>query len=239
MANNQKESDKLWSFYQNNAHGSFDSSYSRLEYLSKRCQPGEMVLNVGAGSGHLESLLIRRGVIAHTLDPSELTITRMNEEQGMGERAKKGYCDAIPFPDECFDSVVMTEVLEHIQEEHLDVSLREVQRVLKNGGLFIGTVPYREDLLNNEVFCPVCETQFHRWGHLHSFDLTTLRNLFESSGLQVEQLQTRAFPDFKRPGIRPFLRAIFRYLLGRMGESLVAPNIYFVCKSVKSTASHD
>lgn len=236
MQVNQSESDRLWSYYQNQASESFDSSYSRLQYLAKRCSPASMALNIGAGSGYFESLLMQRGVAAHSLDPSELTVNRLNEELGMAGRAKQGYCHEMPFPDAYFDFVFMTEVLEHIQKEDIDASLREVRRVLKKSGRFIGTVPYREDLRSNEVFCPNCHANFHRWGHLHSFDLPALRSLFEGNGLQVVKLQTRAFPDFARPGIRQFLRASFRYILGKMGEPLVGPNIYFVCHPVKDEA---
>lgn len=98
MEVNQNESDRLWSYYQNQACEAFKSSYSRLQFLAKRCPSGSMVLNIGAGSGYLESLLMQRGVVAHSLDPSELTIKRMNEEQGMAGRAKQGYCHATPFP---------------------------------------------------------------------------------------------------------------------------------------------
>lgn len=229
---NQQDSDKLWSYYQNQVCESFDSSYSRLQFLAKRCPPGAVVLNIGAGSGYLESILMQRRVVVHSLDPSELTINRLNLELGMAGRAKQGHCHAIPFPNGYFDYVIMTEVLEHIQEDLLDASLREVRRVLKSGGRFIGTVPYREVLRDNEVFCPHCHAQFHRWGHLHSFDLHTLGRLLECSGMRLEKLHTRAFPDFSRHGLRPFLRASFRYILGWMGEPLVGPNIFFVCRSV-------
>ncbi|HEC15225.1 MAG TPA: class I SAM-dependent methyltransferase [Sedimenticola sp.] len=227
----QYDSDKLWSYYQNQARESFDSSYSRLQFISKRCRQGASVLNIGAGSGYLESLLMQRGVIAYSLDPSELTVKRLNEEQGMAGRARQGYCHAIPFSDGFFDIVIMTEVLEHIQEDLLDASLREVGRVLKGGGLFIGTVPYREALRDNEVFCPHCQARFHRWGHLHSFDLNALKHLLHRNEMVVEKLYTRSFPDFSRPGVRLFLRAFFRYVLGRMGEALVAPNIYFEART--------
>ncbi len=233
MTVNQSESDRLWSYYQNQASESFDSSYSRLQFLAKRCPPGSTVLNIGAGSGYLEGLLMQRGALAYSLDPSDETLNRLNAEQGMAGRAKQGYCHAIPFPDGYFDCVIMTEVIEHIQQELLDTSLREVARVLKSNGSFIGTVPYKEVLHNNEVFCPNCHASFHRWGHLHSFDLQTIRDLLECNGLRVVKLQTRAFPDFTRLGIRPFLRASFRYILGRMGEALICPNIYFVCRRAR------
>lgn len=228
MEISQFDSDRLWNHYQNQARDSFDSSYSRLQFLAKRCQRESNVLNIGVGSGYLEALLIKGGVNVYSLDPSDLTVKRLNEELGMGSRAMKGYCHAIPFPDEFFDCVIMTEVLEHIPKEAIDASLSEVRRVLKaRGGRFIGTVPYREVLRDNEVYCPSCHIQFHRWGHLHSFDVSTLGRLLEQSGFTVDKLYPRTFPDFSRPGIRLFLRAVFRYVLGRIGEPLVAPNLYF------------
>jgi SAM-dependent methyltransferase len=230
MINDRQKNNKIWTYYQDKGEDRFDTAYPRLEYLAKRCPPGAIVLNVGAGSGYLESVLNRRGAIAHTLDPIESTITHLNERQGMDGRAKQGYCDAIPFPHASFDYVVMTEVLEHIHEDYLEGSLREVMRVLKRGGRFIGTVPYKENLIDSEVFCPHCASHFHRWGHVQSFDLAALKSLFENCGFEVEQLQVRAFPDFSRSGIKPFLKAVFRYVLGRMGESIVGPNIYFVCR---------
>jgi ubiquinone/menaquinone biosynthesis C-methylase UbiE len=134
---NQQNSDKMWQHYQVNGIEVFDLSYPRLRFLAKCCLQGSMVLNVGVGSGYLESILMRRGVVAHSIDPSELTINRLNEEQGMKGRAKQGYCHAIPFPDGFFDCVIMSEVLEHIPKDFLDASLREVRRVLKSGGRWI------------------------------------------------------------------------------------------------------
>src|SRR3712207_7275576 len=62
-------------------------------------------------------------------------------------------------------------------------TLDEVRRVLKSGGRFIGTVPYREDLPANEVMCPHCSSTFRRWGHEQSFD----RSEEHTSELQSRQ----------------------------------------------------
>jgi len=47
--------------------------------------------------------------------------------------------DKLPFEDNSFDVVSLMAVLEHL-EKPLDI-LREIHRVLKNGGVLIGTVP--------------------------------------------------------------------------------------------------
>jgi len=191
------------------------------------------VLNIGAGSCHLEMLLAKRGVNIHTLDPCEQTIIRLQNLPNINVCARQGYSHDIPFPRDSFDIVIMTEVLEHIHSDYLDLTLGEVRRVLKRNGRFIGTVPYREHLRDNEVFCPFCHSSFHRWGHLHSFDLMNLRALFERNNLTICLAYPRAFTDFTRPSLKMFGRAVFRYILGRLGEPIVSPCIYF-----EATVSH-
>lgn len=46
----------------------------------------------------------------------------------------------LPFPDESFDSVLLTEVIEHVPD--IDRTLREISRVLKPGGVLLLTWPF-------------------------------------------------------------------------------------------------
>ena len=46
----------------------------------------------------------------------------------------------LPFLDESFDVVVCTEVLEHVEE--LNITIQELRRVLKKGGLMFITMPF-------------------------------------------------------------------------------------------------
>lgn len=50
-----------------------------------------------------------------------------------------------PFEDEYFDALLSSQVLAHV--EHLDITLNEMSRVLKRGGLIIASVPF----LYNEI----------------------------------------------------------------------------------------
>ena len=233
MKLSQNGSDKLWDYYQNKGCEVFDLSYPRLRFLAKQCDPGTAVLNIGAGSGYLENILQKRGVVVYSLDPNLRTVARLNDHLGLAGRAKQGYCHKIPFPSSYFDCVIMTEVIEHIEEDLLEKSITEVRRVLKNGGAFIGTVPFNEILRDNYVFCPHCHEGFHRWGHLNSFDESTLITLLKRDGFSTEKIQVRTFPDFSRSGLGFFIRAVARYILGKMRQKLVNPNLYFVVRRVE------
>ena len=226
----QGEQDNIWIHFQNNAISSFDLSYPRLRFLVEQCPLGTRVLNIGVGSGYLEKLLVDRGVEVYSLDPCGESIERLRNELSMGDRARQGYSSNMPFEKGYFDKVIMTEVMEHLPVDTLSVTLEEVRRVLKLGGEFTGTVPYREDLQASEVLCPNCKSQFHRWGHIQSFDTESFGDLLKHHGFYIKRLYPRSFPDFRRRGLKLFIKGIFRYVLGRMGEQLVSPNLYFIAK---------
>lgn len=223
----QKMQDCLWDHYQAGSTLSFDLSYPRLDFLASRIKKGQSVLNIGVGNGYLEEKLHHRGVDVHALDPSQKTMDKLKKRIPLGDKGQVGYSQAIPFFSDCFDVVIMTEVLEHLTDDALKQTLKEVHRVLKTGGIFIGTVPYREDLNANRVICPCCHSIFHRWGHHQSFDKEKLTEELTSAGFSIIEAYPRAFPDWKRINIKLLIKSVGRYILGRLGETIVSPNLYF------------
>jgi len=173
--------DRIWDYFQNNVEG--DAAFNadvRYQYLANAVLLGESVLNIGVGKGGLEKILMRKGVDVSCLDPSEESIQRLKTNLSLGEKARLGYSQAIPFEDKKFDVVVMSEVLEHLEDVVLDQTMHEVSRVLKVGGRFIGTVPADENLQENVAVCPDCGKVFHRWGHVQSFSRERLQEKLSS-----------------------------------------------------------
>lgn len=130
----------MWDYYQTDEQASklaFGYALPRYRYLAKAITTGETVLNIGVGSGGLERILLDKGVNVYVLDPSEKAIEKIKITLNLSERAKVGYSQDIPFSDNVFDCVVMSEVLEHLTDEVLNQTLSEVFRVLKPGGRFI------------------------------------------------------------------------------------------------------
>ena len=132
--------DAIWDYFQNEGVASFDGSGARLSYLVKKVAPGSRVLNIGVGSGVFERLGIARGIDVHCIDPSKRAIESLREKLGIGEKARVGYSQEIPFGDHYFDVVVMSEVLEHLTDDVLERTIAEVHRVLadpsRGGGIY-------------------------------------------------------------------------------------------------------
>lgn len=108
-----------------------------LETFADKKPGGVKVLDFGCGSGLFVTELAEHGYQAHGLDISEEAV-KFGILQG---RKNLGVIDAhkINFPDNTFDAVFGMAVLEHLEDESW--ALREIERVLKPGGVVIFMVP--------------------------------------------------------------------------------------------------
>lgn len=174
-----EKQDLIWDYFQNEGSDSFANSLARLTYLAEHLKRGWRILNIGVGNGVLERLAIAKGCDVWCLDPSSRAIERLRSELRLEHRAQVGYSQALPFKDSEFDAIVMSEVLEHLSDAVLQLTLKECLRTLRDGGLFIGTVPADEKLFESQVVCPECGKIFHRWGHVQEFSEERLKGLLE------------------------------------------------------------
>ena len=89
----------------------------RFVYIAKHIRKGTKALNIGLGNALLEKLLHKKGVEVYCLDPCEEAINRIRECLKLGNRARVGYAQSIPFKSGLFDYVITSEVLEHLDWE--------------------------------------------------------------------------------------------------------------------------
>jgi ubiquinone/menaquinone biosynthesis C-methylase UbiE len=168
----------------------------RFEHLN--LQPGMRVLDVGCGGGrHIRQTRLIPGVSAVGVDlgAQEVTDTaKMLRELDTIPVAYggtvpdagpwvsiRGSVYELPFPDETFDCVIISEVLEHLGED--DRALREISRVLKRGGTLAASVPRR----GPELLCWALSREYRTWpgGHIRVYRADELRQKMERSGYRV------------------------------------------------------
>ncbi len=219
----------MWSYFQNERTDSFLGAESRAKALlriaGRKC-PGGHLLNIGAGNGFLEIEARRRGFKVVSVDPDEKTCARL---VSAGIDARMGLIERVPADACTFDTVVATEVLEHLSAASFGAGLAEIERVLRPHGWFIGTVPHREKLGENLVVCPHCQEVFHRWGHQQSFTVESLRAGL-ANHFDVEVCRPVLYPPWNVMNWKGKTAACLELLLSFFGIHGSGARILFVCR---------
>jgi SAM-dependent methyltransferase len=158
-------------------------------------QPGDLLLDMGCGAGRhaFESFRLRAKVVAFDYSAAELkdvgglfAALRETGEAGAepGSMAATANGDALrlPFPDDTFDRIIASEVLEHVSDDQM--ALEEIHRVLKPGGTLAATVPswLPEQIcwaLSHEYHAPFVEG-----GHVRIYSEPKLRARMRRAGLK-------------------------------------------------------
>lgn len=132
----------------------------------------------------------------------------------------RGNIYRLPFPDDYFDGVILSEILEHIKDDV--AGLREVHRVLKPGGVVAITVPHANYPFWWDPVNKTLETLFRTrirrgplagiWAnHVRLYERDELRAAVEGAGLVVEV--ERAFTHYSFPFIHNLVYGLGKPLL--------------------------
>jgi SAM-dependent methyltransferase len=218
--------EQLWEHFQSAGVDAFDQARWRLGKLlqeATRRTQGRSMLNIGCGNGWFERAAQSQGWKVISVDPDQAAMIRLISQ---GVDARVGRIEALPVNEGAVDVVICSEVFEHVSPQVMKEGLAEIRRVLKNGGLLIGTTPYRERMADQEVFCPHCRTVFHRWGHQQSFDEPSMRASL-AEALNVIEVRPRYFPIWSTNWKGKAVNAAL-FLLSQLGSYGQNSNLFFL-----------
>jgi ubiquinone/menaquinone biosynthesis C-methylase UbiE len=125
--------------------------------VEKYARPGEPVLDAGCGTG-LNLRHLPRGSVGLDINPRNLDVVRARVP---GCQPVLGDLEAMPFTDGTFGTVLCSEVLEHVPDAAR--ALSEIRRVLRPGGVLIGSVPARSWIWRLRFLSTTCprDEPFH------------------------------------------------------------------------------
>jgi SAM-dependent methyltransferase len=182
---------------------------------------------------------------------STLDITPIMKERCQASGIKFAVCDLarqpIPFPDNYFDLVIFTEVLEHLFALPSEV-LKEIRRVMRAQGKLILSVPNFASLIKRIKLLlginplPAIDDQVRGggrcgYGHIREYtmgEIVPILKVSEFTILKKKFLQPSvigAFREFDKKGFRALLTGIY-YMIGLLVPAFRA-TIYIECRAAK------
>lgn len=184
---------RIWDFYgSSEVHKSVyfgetaGSHFVRVLRRSGVFRKARKIVDFSCGTGAVISALLKvipRGATVEGCDFSMGSVLGA-EARNFGLPGFSGVRFLSGFPSE-FDSdsvdlVILTEVIEHLDDRSLELLLLEIRRILSPQGYLVLTTPNSEILERSHVLCPECGCIFHRWQHQRSWNGKSLGDALRS-----------------------------------------------------------
>ena len=141
------------------------------------------MLDCGCGSGWLSHMCRRRGARVTAMDIAPAGVAAAKARFPGAAEFHVADVYHLPFDEESFECVILSEVLEHLED--IELALGEIHRILQRGGRLLISVPYREKIL--EHLCIHCNRFTPAHAHLHSFDKQALARILTASGFEIQR----------------------------------------------------
>ena len=100
-------------------------------------RPGDLVLDVGCGTGAQLALYRRFGCRLAGIDPAPAMVARASRKLGPAARIHLGSATAIPYPDASVDLVLFSMMLHELAQDIRGAVLAEAARVLRSDGRIV------------------------------------------------------------------------------------------------------
>ena len=188
-----KYKDVYEELYASGYHSNYNLCHTKKMFptVEEHLEKGKTILDVGCSHGTAVLGLQEAGYVASGIDISQNAIDICNQ-RGITGCVQSSVVD-LPFEDSCLDSIITSDVLEHLDEEEVLPALHSMSRVLKKGGLVFCTIFTAPE--QNRSFNSI--TKKHGLQNLHTF-VATYESWYDllSTSFDIKQLVSRTRTSF-------------------------------------------
>jgi len=162
-------------------------TYSNRISAIKKHISGNILLDAGCSDGFIHGIIKKKGlkITGVDINKSDIDIAKLLNPDNTYIVSS---LYKLPFKNESFDTIICSEVLEHLDKDYMAIS--ELYRVLKKGGKVIITVPSSDfpfcfDPIN--FLLKDKHTNFGIWGfgHVRLYSFKKMSKMLENSGFKV------------------------------------------------------
>jgi SAM-dependent methyltransferase len=167
-------------------HDRLDEIFGRLNGYRRN----NRLLDIGCGNGSLLEAARRAGWQAEGL---EVSAPAAEFVRAQGFKVFKGQLEDASYPDDHFDIVTASELIEHVFDP-LNM-LTRVARIMRPGGLFWATTPNARSFSSRVLgvkWSTVCPPE-----HLQLFSTSGIRKLTEKAGFRNVRVKSRGCNPFE------------------------------------------
>ncbi|MFX1419768.1 MAG: class I SAM-dependent methyltransferase [Promethearchaeota archaeon] len=134
----------------------FTEPHQDMEKIAEFFQKREVqkILDVGSGTGRHLVFFSKKGFEVYGFDasPKAISIAKkwLEEENLVGSLKLHRMEEKFPYQDLFFDAVISIQAMHHNKIKDILVTVGEIERVLKNGGIIFITFPKLEGVLESD-----------------------------------------------------------------------------------------
>ena len=156
-----------------------------IAFLRRFLKPDTVLAEIGPGRGRLAFALAPHAARVYGVDVSEIYLPSEGRPSNFEFRLSDGI--HMPFPPNTLDVVISNQLMEHLHPDDAADQLREIQRVLKQGGAYVCVTPspingpHDSSAYFDDLVCPIKNRNYVATGlHLKEYTSRELTALFRS-----------------------------------------------------------
>lgn len=183
--------------------------------------PGSRILDLGCGPGEIAIRCAKQGAEVFGVDVSTDALW-LSSERALKEGVKLNLLEfdgkKLPFKDSVFDSIILSDVVEHVDDITLESLIRDCSKTLKpDGRLIIHTAPTKNIIALSKFLKKISFNRLDFYSRMVNPDYEFLHIRYHS----MESLKKFA----ERSSLYPIAWGEFQYLRGSLACKLLDRNI--------------